>query len=73
MQAPGASLKVGQSNMDTLVALGSTTAFGYSTPGHYSPAWVAISISWKPPPSFRSSVLSTIGLKLASVNAPVAR
>ncbi|MEI9962060.1 MAG: hypothetical protein WDM76_13290 [Limisphaerales bacterium] len=29
--AHGGQLKVGSSNMDTLVALGSTTAFGYST------------------------------------------
>jgi len=42
-------LKIGNSNMDTLVALGSTTAFGYS-------AWALTAgaadtfISWKPPP-----------------------
>ena len=55
-------LKVGSSNMDTLVALGSTTAFGYS-------AWALVQrraadtfISWKPPPSFRSSASAT-GLK----------
>ena len=51
-------LKIGTSNMDTLVALGSTTAFGYS-------AWALLQaladifISWKPPPSSRSSASAT--------------
>ena len=51
-------LKIGSSNMDTLVALGSTTAFGYS-------AWALLGgragmfISWKPPPSSRSSASAT--------------
>ena len=57
-----AQLKIGGSNMDTLVALGSTTAFGYS-------AWALLgswafgrpqrSISWRPPPSSRSSAPAT--------------
>ncbi len=51
-------LKVGQSNMDTLVALGSTTAFGYSRWALFSGAADTF-ISWKPPPSFRSSAPAT--------------
>jgi len=51
-------LKIGNSNMDTLVALGSTTAFGYSAWRCWV-AWAAISISWKPRPSSRSSASAT--------------
>ena len=57
-------LKIGSSNMDTLVALGSTTAFGFSC-WVCSAARAGTFISWKPPPSFHSSAPAT-GSKPAS-------
>ena len=44
-------LKLGASNMDTLVALGSTTAFSYSAWALFTRCAGAISTSWNPRPS----------------------
>ena len=48
-------LKAGSSNMDTLVALGLDHRLCLQRLGVVQRRWAATSISWRPPPSSRSS------------------